>query len=403
VSSKLRIVHFDQMFHPEFGDQINVLPKFQVKQGHEVYIVTGKNDVPHPRFEKFADISNMEDKDTIYEKTTGVKIIRIDIKTFISGRAVFSWGYKRIIDSLNPDILFVHFNDTLVGMHFTLISKRLNYPIVLDSHMLEMASVNRFNKLFRQFYKRFITPFIVKNKLKVIKTQEDDYVNNHLGIPYELTPHISFGSDTSLFYPSQKIRNDFRKKNQISNDDFVVIYTGKLSKDKGGKLLAEAFREKYNIKKNVVLIAVGNANSNYEKEVEILFEKSENRVIRFPTQKYIDLPKFYQSADLSVFPKQSSLSFYDAQATGLPVILEDNSLNIRRTKFNNGLVFKSGNPLDLRKKIIKIAEMSKSAYETMSRNAYYNILNNYDYEKIAQEYSDLMISEYNRFHNISGS
>lgn len=399
MNIKLRIVHFDQMFHPEFGDQINVLPKFQVKQGHEVYIVTGKNDVPHPRFKKFADISNIEDKDRVYEETTGVKIIRIDIRNFVSGRAVYSWGYKKKVDSLNPDILFVHFNDTLVGMHFTLISKQLNYPIVLDSHMLEMASVNRFNKLFRQFYKKVITPIIIKNELKVIKTQEDDYVNNHLGIPHELTPHISFGSDTSLFYPSQKIRDEFRKKHQISPDDFVVIYTGKLSEDKGGKILAEAFSKKYKVRRKVVLIVVGNANSSYEKEVEKLFKKSENRIIRFPTQKYIDLPKFYQAADLSIFPKQSSLSFYDAQATGLPVILEDNNLNITRIKYYNGLVFESGNPLDLRRKIIEIAEMPKNGYNTMSRNAFCNIVNNYDYEKIAQDYTDLMINEYDRFHN----
>lgn len=31
----MRIVHLDQMFHPDFGDQINILPKYQVKQGHE--------------------------------------------------------------------------------------------------------------------------------------------------------------------------------------------------------------------------------------------------------------------------------------------------------------------------------------------------------------------------------
>ena len=135
----MRIVHFDQMFHPEFGYQINILPKFQVMQGHEVYIVTGKADVPHPNFVDFADNEDMDNKDRLFEEQTGVRIVRIDIKRFISGRAIYKRGYRKIVDDLKPDVLFCHFNDTVVGIHYTLISNRLDYPVVFDSHMLEMA------------------------------------------------------------------------------------------------------------------------------------------------------------------------------------------------------------------------------------------------------------------------
>lgn len=162
----MRIVHFDQMFHPEFGDQINILPKFQVKQGHEVFIITGKNDVPHPRFQGFADLSNMDEKDKAFETATGVKIIRIDINRFISGRAIYKSGHRKIVDNLKPDILFCHFNDTVIGMYYIFNHKKLDYPVVFDSHMLEMASKNPLNKAFRILYKLFITPIIKKINLK---------------------------------------------------------------------------------------------------------------------------------------------------------------------------------------------------------------------------------------------
>lgn len=393
----MRIVHFDQMFHPEFGDQINVLPKYQIKQGHEVIIVTGKADIPHPRFSRFADNSNMDKKDKKFESETGVKIIRIDIKKFFSGRAIYKHGYKKLIDNLKPDILFCHYNDTLVGMHYTWISHKLKYPVIFDSHMLEMASENPFNKLFRLIYRLFLVPKIIKQELIVIRTQDDDYVNKQLGIPKRLTPFISFGTDTTLFYPNNNLRKKYREEYNIIDDDFVVVYTGKLTEGKGAKLLAKAFEKRINHNKNIILIVVGNSYGEYGKEIEELFARSENRIIRLPTQKYIDLPKFYQMSDLSVFPKQCSLSFYDAQACGLPVIAENNNINIDRLSHKNGCVFNAGDVEDFRQKISEVSLLPYQKYNFLSQNAYNFVKKNYDYRDIANKYTELLISEYKRF------
>lgn len=394
----MRIVHFDQMFHPEFGDQINILSKFQVKHGHEVFVITGKNDVPHPRFLGFADLSNMDDKDKAFETVTGVKIVRIDIKCFISGRAIFKKGHLKIVDNLKPDILFCHFNDTVIGMFYTFYYKKLSYPVVFDSHMLEMASVNPLRMVFRLFYKIFITPIIKKNKLKVIRTQDDKYVNRYLGIPEELTPFISFGSDTSIFCPDENIKRETRLYFGIDDHDFVVTYTGKLSEGKGGKILAEAFKNKFETKRRIVLVAVGTTATEYEKEVDEIFNISNNIIIRVPTQRYIDLPKYYQMADVCIFPKQCSLSFYDAQACGLPVIAEDNNINIIRLSKDNGYVYRADDIDDMRSKIMKIAEMKDSEYDVISNNALKYVRESYDYEEISRKYTKVLNDEYERFH-----
>lgn len=396
----MKIVHFDEIFHPDFGYQINILPKYQIKQGHEVYIITGKSDIPHPAFRNFGDNSNIDQKDSYYEKMTGVKIVRVPIKKYISGRVLFKKGYKEIVDSLKPDILFCHYNDTIVGMHFTVISKKLSYPVVLDSHMLEMASQNPFSKAFRLFYKLFITPVIKKNKLIVIRTADDNYVVKCLGIPLSQAPFISFGSDTDMFRPDAEVRSAFRRKHNIKEDDFVVVYTGKLNEAKGGKFLAETFKPKLtnNKNKNVVLIVVGNTSDEHGEEVEKIFKESENKVLRFPTQKYMDLPQFYQAADLSVFPKQCSLSFYDAQACGLPVVSEDNNINIDRLQERNGFNFKALKFDDFRQKLKLCIEMDKIAYEEMKINSLRYVEKKFDYQDMADKYTELLISEYTRFH-----
>lgn len=38
----MRIVHIEDFFHPNAGYQINILPKYMVKQGHSVTIVTSE-------------------------------------------------------------------------------------------------------------------------------------------------------------------------------------------------------------------------------------------------------------------------------------------------------------------------------------------------------------------------
>lgn len=395
----MRVVHFDEMFHPDFGDQINILPKFQVKKGHEVIIVTGDSSIPHPRFLNFADNSNMIQKDREFEKRTGAKVIRIGIKRFISSRAVFQKDFTKIIDDLNPDILFCHFNDSLVGMYYIRNVKKLNYPLILDSHMLEMASKNKLKNLFRIYYRNFITSKIKKYKIKIIKTQQSDYVNKRLGVPESLTPYISFGTDTSIFNPNQNIRRNFRKELNIPEDDFVVVYTGKLNEVKGGKILAEAFLKKFNSEKNVTLITVGNISTEYEKEVRRMFNESQNNIINIPTQKYIDLAKFYQISNLSVFPKQCSLSFFDAQACGLPVIAEDNSINKERLSHNNGYTYELNNVNDLRNKITELIIDEDNEYNTLSSNSIKYIKKNFDYEKLTDEYNEIFKNELEIFHN----
>lgn len=94
-------------------------------------------------------------------------------------------------------------------------------------------------------------------------------MNTHLGIPKEQTPFISFGTDTILFSPSENVRKSFRKEHQIREEDFVVVYTGKLTEPKGGKLLAEVFKDKFEA--SVVLVCVGTpTNDEYGQQVKKL-------------------------------------------------------------------------------------------------------------------------------------
>lgn len=384
----MKILHIDETFHPAYGYQANPLAKFQQKQGNEVYIATPVKEYLHPVYKDFGDDgSGLEEQDKQYMSSTGVKIIRVPAKGYIWGRLNYGKEIFEVVEQVKPDVLFVHCVETLTAMRF--LWKHPDYPMMFDSHMLAMASRNKLAKIYEIVYRNVFSRIIKKNRYLVIRTQDDDYVNSHLGIPAELTPFVSFGTDTLLFCVSEEARKKFRAENGIDQNDFVVIYTGKLIESKGGKLLAETFREKFDVP--VTLLCVGKPlDDEYGREVQKIFDGSENRIIMFPTQNYLDLARFYQAADLSVFPKQCSMSFYDAQACGLPVLSEANNVNCDRCSHGNGKNFEAGSVQDFREKIMEFATMSMEDREAYGKKARQFIEDGYDYAAIAARYTDYL-------------
>ena len=386
----MKIVHIEDFFHPEAGYQINILPKYMVRAGHEVTIITSEADKAAKQLTGFFGTDGIAEKDFTYTRDYGVKIIRLPLRAFISGRAVFTSALYRTIENEKPDVLFIHGNDTLTGMRCLLRRKKLGCPMVMDSHMLEMASKNRFKKAYRQIYRKIFTPIILKNNIPVIRTQNDPYVEKCLGIPLEKAPWISVGSDTMLFHPDEARRAAFRKEHRIPEKAFVALYAGKLDEDKGGMLLANALCKPFTTGRELVFVIVGKTVGEYGLQVEKMLSKSANRILRFPTQKYAGLAEFYQAADAALFPKQCSLSFYDVQACGLPVVFEDNSVNVDRAAYDNALLFRAGDAEDFRAGIMKMAAMPARQYDSMRRNAVSLIKKSYDYADIAQQYMDCL-------------
>lgn len=400
LNAVLTIVHIEDFFHPEAGYQINIMPKYLQKFGHKNVIITSEIDKIPQELTAFFGRDNINQKDEFFYRQTGIKIIRLPLKKFASGRAIFydSQLFSTIND-LTPDVLYIHGNDTFTAMQIIKNRNKFNCKLVFDSHMLSMASKNKLSKLFHWYYAKFVTPKIIKNGYVVIRTQNDDYVYRELKIPLSQAPWISYGSDTMLFHPDEHIKQNFKVKNEIPDNAFVVVYAGKLDESKGGQFLAETIREKFDTKREIVFVIVGNATGEYGEIVEEIFAMSENRIIRYPTQKYSELARYFQVADLVVFPKQCSLSFYDVEACGVPVLSEDNNINVDRCSHENGWNFKSGSIDDFREKIEYIVGLSSDELKRVGSNAYNFIIKNYNYENKAREYEKVIMESYGRKKN----
>lgn len=385
----MKIVHWDEDFRPNFGYQINVLPVYQKRQGNTVTIIT--------REYNNADFDLLDKK---FTEETGVKIVRLPIYGMYSGRALYKPGYIDRINEERADVIMCHSSDKLSTMTLIKKNRQINAPLVFDNHMLEMASKNKLRKLFRLYYRARITPIIKKNKFITIRTQNDNYIIDCLGVPEQLAPYISFGTDTELFKPNGEMRKNCREALGINEDAFVIIYAGKMREGKGGLLLAQAFEKKFETEKEVVIIVMGDRIDNeYGRKVEELLAKSENRIIRLDAQPYRELAKFYAVADLAVYAKQCSLSYFDVQAAGLPVVLEDNNVNLDRVTHNNGFTFSAGDKDDFVKKITACINMNDEEYSKIRCAARKNVIENYDYVDIADRYTQILTDEMIRQNN----
>ncbi len=395
----MRFVHVEDFFHPNAGYQLNLLSRLQVEQGHEVIIITAELDKIPEYLTSFFGKENINEKDKIFNEVTGVEIIRYPLFGYFSGRAIFKFGLHKLIKSLNPDVLFIHGEDTLTGIKLLWDYKRMNIPYVLDCHMLEMASMNRFREFFRFFFRKFITPIILKNKIPLIRVVDSDFVEKHFNIPLNNTILLSFGTDTSHFKPDLNSKLEFRNRHGIGVDDFVVLYAGKLDVYKGGVFFAKSIKDKIQlIGRNLHFLIIGTlSNDEYGFQVETLLKQSENNIIRYPTQTYFELANFYKSADIAIFPKQCSMSYFEVQSCGLPVVLEKNEINMERVNNNKGVLFSEGNEEEFRNSIIEFGNMEKDKFEQYRINSRNNILMNFDYFPVAKEFTNVMVNEYFRF------
>tara|TARA_B100001248_G_C27072152_1_gene314441 strand:- start:188 stop:577 length:390 start_codon:yes stop_codon:yes gene_type:complete len=100
---------------------------------------------------------------------------------------------------------------------------------------------------------------------------------------------------------------------------------------------------------------------------------------------YKELNKFYNISDIGVWPKQESTSQLDALATGLSIIISDQS-GVKERAINSGLLYQEGSKLDLAKKILKLGD--EKLRLKMSESSINKSREIYDWRIIAKKYEN---------------
>lgn len=146
----------------------------------------------------------------------------------------------------------------------------------------------------------------------------------------ENTAVIFNGIDTAIFQQevSKEERHQLRKSLGINDDDFVLVFCGRLVKVKGVKELIDAVLKCQNIK--IKLLIIGSSNfgngdeGSYPMEVKKLVHDHSDQIKFTGYIDNKDIYKYHKIADVGVIPSTYAdpcpLSMFEMITSGLPTI-----------------------------------------------------------------------------------
>lgn len=176
---------------------------------------------------------------------------------------------------------------------------------------------------------------------------------------------------------SEEERKKMRKELGLQEDDFVVLYVGRLIPLKG---ILELMRAVLSIHdKHIKLLGVGSANfgkvalSSYERKVKKLSDQNKDRIIFTGYVDNSEVYKYASVADVQCVPtlveEAAGLVILEAMAEGLPVIVTKSGGVMEYVDENTALIIERKNIVNNLKRAIYHMKKHPEVGRQMSENA----------------------------------
>jgi len=236
--------------------------------------------------------------------------------------SIFSLGLLRKIKKFHIDIIHSHTPFSL-GIFAIVISRIFKIPIIHTYHTyfeeythyarLPKSIGKIIAKLFSRWYCNSMDHIITPSSF--MKRTLEEY-----GIKKKITV-LPTGYDLNIF-KSRKYVN-WRKKYNISSDLKVLLYVGRIAKEKNLYFLVQLFKELYTRYDNIYMVITGGGpewqNLNkYIKKLKL------SEVIKLTgVVKFDNIHNIYAMADLFVFPsltETQGLVLLEAMLNNIPIV-----------------------------------------------------------------------------------
>ena len=305
------------------------------KLGHEVYVVT------------------VNDESFSYKEEDGI----LKIPSFPIGlmnfrqTGIYPIKAFNIIKKWKLDIIHSH-TEFSIGTFARLISKQLNIPLVHTYHTMYEEYIYYITKgYFNSASKKlveYLTLFLCDKTIDELivpteKTKElfkDKYkVKRYLYV-------IPSGIDTTRFYKENIDKNEIinlKKDLGLKKTDFIVLYVGRIAKEKSIDFLINNFNSVLNRIPKAKMIIVGDG-PDIKDLIDLTRKKGlENKIIFTGKAPWTDVPKYYSLCDLFVTASKTEtqgLTVMEAMGASKPVVaIRDESFELMITDKKDGLFF----------------------------------------------------------------
>ena len=272
------------------------------------------------------------------------------------------------------DIKLVHINTSgFVGLASLIGAKLLGIPVLGFYHTNIPQYINTFLedyflielswsylKLFYNICDTIMVPSFNTAKLLAEK-----------GFEAKKIKVFSMGVDTELFNP-RKRSQEYRNYLGFKENDIVLSFVGRISREKNIDLLFEVFRKLKPTNPELKLLIVGDGlyREELQREIKRYNLGSEVKLVGFLSGER--LASAFASSDIFVFPSNTDTLgnvVLEAQASGLPVVVSDVGGPQENVKEEvTGFICKANDVEEFSKKILLLAK-DRLLREKMGRNS----------------------------------
>lgn len=194
---------------------------------------------------------------------------------------------------------------------------------------------------------------------------------------------------------SKEERNKKRQELGFNKEDFVIVFCGRICKEKGVLELVQAV---LNCRKNIKLLILGSLNfgenikDSYVEEVSELSKKSQGKVVYSGYVKNTDVWQYHQCADCFTMPslweEPGALSLIEGMTSGLPLVVTNSGGTHEQINEEFAIeVCKEGNVIEGLKKAFESLESDRMRCQKMGKKAE-KFSKKYSQEKFYNDYID---------------
>jgi glycosyltransferase involved in cell wall biosynthesis len=294
-----------------FNNFLSELALRMIDDGHQVNVICSPDKVIS--YEDRLDFSNLGVQFHFVQFPRGYNLykqVRASIKIF------------KLVNLIKPDLVHVHFT---TGIFTTLLYGRLPYKVLGTIHGLGYPATTG----IRQKILTIVEYFCINrlDQVCVLNKSDLELIRKTHGDKCFMLDHHGLGCDLARFNPERfvNIRNDLKNQLCISENQFVLAFTGRFVNFKGFDLVVRSFFKLNEDHPNhFKLLLIGGRDpihpTGLTKDEEKMLAEN-NQVVQIGFTNEVE--KYLAVADLFVFPSLKEgmpVCVMEALAMGIPVI-----------------------------------------------------------------------------------
>ena len=338
----MRIGLFTDTYPPHINGvatSVCMLKKALEKMGHDVFLVTVNPDSIKYSYEDGGRTIKIPGLPVgIYDyRLTGIYPVRAINK----------------IKKWKLDVIHSH-TEFGVGTFARIISKQLNIPLVHTYHTMYEDYVHYITKGYFNWSSKKLVEYLTlfycdttANELKKKKKKTWDLFKEK----YRMDKNIYIvptGIEIERFYSEtidSKAVSKIREDLGIKKDDFVILFVGRLGKEKNLDFLIDAHKDLIKEIPNLKFIIIGDGPERDDFKEQVKRLHVSDSVVFTGMVPWADVPKYYQLADIfatASTTETQGLTVIEAMAAGVaPVCIDDESFRLAVIDGLNGRINKT--------------------------------------------------------------